>query len=357
MNKFDIKGKKVIIIGATGGLGTSFFRYFDRLGAMLILVGRSVDKLKYLANGHRFYQCDLLDNDSIVNLANQIKNDFGKIDIVINASGYDVRKKLIDHSYDDISRVVDINLKASINLTRLFSPVISDTKHSSIVHIGGFADGKLAFPYYTADVASRAGIYSFMEAINRELDIEGKKWRVKYFCPNPTDTEAERPFHKLWKDMKISISPLEDVNKELYKLISKPNTTRIMGGIATLVFSKINLLSPKLATKLLIRNYGILLKKFLYKEEVVDEEEKKGKGCKGLLGRSFLLISTFLYFLLPLTLCAQTTIECKALVTSTLVGSSEILWWLGLLLVGKEVADKLKGKSLKNILSTCKRRV
>ncbi|WP_026396306.1 hypothetical protein [Acetobacterium malicum] len=84
-------------------------------------------------------------------------------------------------------------------------------KGSTIVNIGGFADGRMAFPYYSVDVATRAGVFSFIKAINRELEIEGHATRVTYFCPSPADTEAEKPFHVLWKKIGITIVPVEKV--------------------------------------------------------------------------------------------------------------------------------------------------
>ncbi|WP_278247331.1 SDR family NAD(P)-dependent oxidoreductase [Acetobacterium malicum] len=96
-------------------------------------------------------------------------------------------------------------------MTKAFIPCMRNEKGSTIVNIGGFADGRMAFPYYSVDVATRAGVFSFIKAINRELEIEGHATRVTYFCPSPADTEAEKPFHVLWKKIGITIVPVEKV--------------------------------------------------------------------------------------------------------------------------------------------------
>ena len=60
-------------------------------------------------------------------------------------------------------------------------------------------------------VESELGYFHLLKAINRELEIEGHATRVTYFCPSPADTEAEKPFHVLWKKIGITIVPVEKV--------------------------------------------------------------------------------------------------------------------------------------------------
>ena len=128
------------------------------------------------------------------------------------------------------------------------------------MHSGGFADGRLAFPYYSVDVASRAGIFSFIESMNRELKQERKKVYLTYFCPNAADTPSEKPYHPVWKEMGIKISTTDEVCLALLKGIKSHQRVILMGRGASL-FAKLNLLSSRLADFLLLDKYSRILKK------------------------------------------------------------------------------------------------
>lgn len=180
----------VLVIGASGGLGAAIAEAFAAEGARLILAARRPEALAPLAArmGATALAADLTDPASLVALRDAALAAHSHIDVVVNAAGHDVRKPLATHSSDDLRRTFDVNLLGAMELTRLFLPVIGD---GVILHLGGFADGRLAFPYYSADVASRAGLRAFVESTNRELALEGRGARVAFFSPSPADTDAE----------------------------------------------------------------------------------------------------------------------------------------------------------------------
>mgnify|MGYP003379065654 CR=1 FL=1 len=97
-----------------------------------------------------------------------------------------------------------------------------------IVHLGGFADGQLAFPFYSADAASRAGLRAFAEAANRELALAGRTAVVSFFSPSPAATGAERPFHPLWRSLGTAIVSPDTVASELVKAVNRREKVHIM---------------------------------------------------------------------------------------------------------------------------------
>lgn len=262
-----LKGKSVVIIGATGGLGSCFAKAFAEYGAKLLLVGRNVQKLdiiaSHIAGDISVSTVDITNEESVEKLVEYAQIWSPQIDIIVNASGTDVRKSLAQHNYHELRRTLDINLLGSILITKAFIPLMRNQKGSMIVHVGGFADGRLAFPYYSVDVASRAGLYTFIESINRELKLEGYETRVSFFSPSPTNTDAEKPFHPLWIQMGISIVPIEKVVEALLRSIEKKKRVCVMGGVSTILFSILNALSSTLADVIMMNKYGKMLKKFL----------------------------------------------------------------------------------------------
>jgi short-subunit dehydrogenase len=264
----NMEGKSVVIIGATGGLGAAFSRAFAEKGARLMLAGRNEDKLNNVKTGLngdvKVAVSNLTDSRSLEELSEKIMAWSPEVDLIINASGFDVRKSLEDHSYDEIEKLIEINLLGTILITKTLLRNLKDEKGSTIIHIGGFGDGRLAFPYYSVDVATRAGVFSFIESVNRELEMEGRNIRVTYFSPSPTETEAERPFHNLWRKMGIRIVPVERVAEELIRTYEKKANLRIMGGGITRIFVKLNSAMPKLADSIVMRKYGNMIKEYLY---------------------------------------------------------------------------------------------
>lgn len=204
---------------------------------------------------------DITNETSIKVAVSEVQKWSDNIDIVINATGFDVRKSLLSHSEEEINQTMTINLIGAILVSKHFLPLLKNQKGATIVHSGGFADGRLAFPYYSVDVASRAGLFSFIESMNRELIQEQKKMHITYFCPNAADTSSEKPHHPVWREMGISISSTNQVSQALLKGIKSCKRVILMGQ-GTKIFTTLNLLSPAIADYLLLRRYGRILKKY-----------------------------------------------------------------------------------------------
>ncbi|MBN8655330.1 MAG: SDR family NAD(P)-dependent oxidoreductase, partial [Anaerolineae bacterium] len=171
--KPDLNNKVVLITGANGGLGSAFAKAFAAQGAQVILAGRNLQALQELADSipasTKIQKLDFDNPESHLALRQFISKSFGKVDVIVNAIGTDIRKPLEDHQQDEIHKLLSANLHGAILLTQTFLPLMKSQNDGMIVHIGGFADGRLAFPYYSVDAATRAGMYTFIESVNREL--------------------------------------------------------------------------------------------------------------------------------------------------------------------------------------------
>lgn len=259
------KNKRVVIIGASGNLGQAYTQAFFQAGAHLFLLGRNMNKLASFSENidSKIPICsvDITNETSIKVAVSEVQKWSDNIDIVINATGFDVRKSLLSHSEEEINQTMTINLIGAILVSKYFLPLLKNQKGATIVHSGGFADGRLAFPYYSVDVASRAGLFSFIESMNRELIQDQKKMHITYFCPNAADTPSEKPYHPVWREMGISISSTNQVTQALLKGIKSRKRVILMGQ-GTKIFTTLNLLSPAIADYLLLRRYGRILKKY-----------------------------------------------------------------------------------------------
>lgn len=346
-----MRGKHVIIVGATGGLGEGIAKRYYELGANVLLVGRNTEKLNKLDFGSNV-ELDVTNPDAYTEFVDKVKLWSDSVDIIVNATGCDVRKKLSDHEEQDIDRLVDVNIKGMIRLTRSLLPVMKKSADSRILHIGGFADGGLAFPFYSVDVATRSATYAFVEAMNRELAVLKHPMKIQYFCPSPADTEAERPYHKLWRDMGTKIESVEDVAERIVNHTVSKKTNHIMGGFMTSFFTKLNSLSPKLADTLMIKKYGQMLYDYFYPSETLDNiaagtstelvKPKKSGHWLTKMAIVFVILSFVLYGLLGAVPFVPCTLTEKAGISAGLVASGEAVWWIGLLILGKEVMQKYR---------------
>jgi short-subunit dehydrogenase len=248
-------GRRVAVVGATGGLGSSIVQALLREGAEVVAMGRSMSRLQALGGHERLHlaEIDLGDLSSIDSAGAAVDG----VDAVIVATGIDVRKPLLQHTDADVSHQLNVNLLGPIRLTRAFAPRIR--RGGVIAHLGGFGDGRLALPYYSVDVASRAGLAAFCESINREFELEGMAVTAAYLCPEPADTEAERPYAALWTRMGTPpVEPAKVADFVLRSVLGRKRSAVM--GCRSWMASKVNALWSAAADLAGIRRAGTLLR-------------------------------------------------------------------------------------------------
>lgn len=332
----------VLIVGASGGLGAALARAFAAQGASLALVARRPLPESVLTVSTRVttHQADLTDFASLGQLRDEVLAMHPRIDVLINAAGYDVRKPLSEHSPEDFRRTLEVNLLGAMLLTQTFLPVM---QNGVILHLGGFADGRLAFPFYSADAASRAGLRAFTESVNRELALAGRPLVVSFFSPSPADTEAERPFHPLWRQMGTEIVAVEKVAAEVLQAVLRREKVHIMGGFLTRFFAALNAISPRLADGLVMQGYGQKMARFFGDKGHSESAGSSGKSSPWRsLGILLVVLSFVAYGFLLAVPFLPIPASQKLLVSPFLVGLGEVTFWVGGVLLGREVIDRFK---------------
>lgn len=250
----SFSGKRVAVLGASGGLGSAVVRALQREGAEVVALVRDKARLAAVLPDISLetHTLDLTDFTALEEVAAQV----GPLDLLICATGQDIRKELAAHTTGELMEEVSVNLIGPILLTRAFLPTLKEG--GALAILGGFADGRLGLPYYSADVASRAGVAAFCESMNRELTLEGRDVRLCFICPAPADTEAERPYGELWRQLgSPPVAPERVANFVLGALLGR-RPVAIMGRSSQLI-AKVNALSPELADLLGLARAGELL--------------------------------------------------------------------------------------------------
>ena len=339
----QLQDTTVVIVGASGGIGSAVARAAVERGARVVLAARDASKLSELAaalgSGASAHPVDLADAASVAALRDAALAAHGRVDYVVNAAGYDVRKPLGDHAPEEIERMIAINLRGAVLLTRVFLPTLTAQGAGGIVHVGGFADGRLAFPYYSVDVATRAGLAAFVESVNRELN--SRTVVVSYFSPAPVDTPAERPFHPIWRAMGLRIETPERVADALLTSMLKCQRLYIMGGLATRTFAALNAAAPRLADALLLNRYSRILRSFL-DPAAQPAAPTAPRSRLTWLGWALIALSIVLYAgLLAIPLLGLSAGASTGVATALIV-AGEVAFWIGGALVGAQVVARFR---------------
>jgi short-subunit dehydrogenase len=185
------KDKTVIITGGSEGVGAAAARKFAEAGANLVLVARNKKKLEALAEQLRemtrveIFVMDVADGEACGSLFKKAQYEFGRVDVLINNAGYHERGPVLNVDAADLGRMIDVNLRAPIILTRIALPYLKDAGGGAIVNVGSLA-GMAPIPNSTVYSASKNGLRAFTLALAEEL--RGSAIKVALVSPGPIDT-------------------------------------------------------------------------------------------------------------------------------------------------------------------------
>ena len=169
----SIKGKQILVTGATGGIGSQTARLLAPCGARLFLTGRNPEKLNALAAElhlppAQVFSADLSDPTQVSALGQRYFAVFPGIDILINASGIGIIRPIEQLSETDLLQSLQLNLVAPFLLVKTFLPAMKEVKKGLIINIPGVL-GKVPMAGAAAYSASKYGLVGMMQSIREEL--------------------------------------------------------------------------------------------------------------------------------------------------------------------------------------------
>ena len=176
-----VKGKTVLITGASSGIGASAARQIGAAGGTILLVARTREKLEEVADevaeaGGKAYvhPADLSDVDDIDRMANEVLESHGHVDILVNNAGKSIRRS-VDRSYDrfhDYQRTMQLNYFAPVKLILDLLPTMRDRGSGHIINISSIGL-QVNTPRFGAYVASKAALDAFSRSIGPEIIGDG----------------------------------------------------------------------------------------------------------------------------------------------------------------------------------------
>ena len=204
----NLENKKIIITGATGGIGNSIVKKLSESGAKILATGTRLEKLEELKS--KFKNTDILKFDISKGeeieefIENATKQLGGGLDCLINNAGITQDNLAIRMNIDEWKKVIDINLTSTFLLSKFAVKKMLKNKYGKIINITSVVGhtGNLGQANYTA---SKAGIV----AMSKSLAIEYAKKNININCISPgfIKTEMTDKIEEKFKEAIISKIP------------------------------------------------------------------------------------------------------------------------------------------------------
>ena len=187
---------KVLITGASSGIGRDMAKYLSSMGHDLILVARRknlMDKLKEELIGNiEVIECDLSKEKNVFKLYESVKDK--NIDVLINNAGFGLFGDFSETDLDTELKMIDVNIKAPHILTKLFLKDFIKKDNGYILNVCSSA-GFMAGPRLNTYYATKNYLTKLTMAINEELRQSKSNVYVGCLCPGPTSTEFNKVAH------------------------------------------------------------------------------------------------------------------------------------------------------------------
>ena len=203
----NLNNKKVIITGATGGIGYSLVKKFTELGSKVLATGTKEEKLNNLKKNFSNIHIEKFNLDEHKNIESFIEtaaNKIGGLDILVNNAGITLDNISIRLTEENWKKVLDINLTSTFLMCKFAIKKMLKTKKGKVINITSVVGhtGNLGQANYTA---SKAGII----AMSKSLAIEYAKKNINVNCISPgfINTAMTEKIEEKFKDIIVSKIP------------------------------------------------------------------------------------------------------------------------------------------------------
>ena len=191
----DLKGKTILITGASAGIGEACAEVFADAGANLILLARRKKNLGELSKRIKEknkveilnIECDVRNRKDVENCIKELPDKFKNIDILINNAGLARgMNKIHEGSFDDWDEMLDTNIKGLLNVSRFVIPGMVERGNGHVVNIGSLA-GREVYPNGNVYCSTKHAVRALSKGML--IDLNGTGVRVTNLDPGLVETE------------------------------------------------------------------------------------------------------------------------------------------------------------------------
>ncbi len=187
--------ERVLITGASSGIGEEFARQLAGCCQQMILVARREDRLRDLAADIKkshphvdvmFFSVDLRSSSARGKFIQMLVENGASPDLLINNAGMGDYGCFVDAEWSKLERMLEVNIAALTHLTHALLPMMRKRGSGAIINVSSLAS-LLPMPNFAVYAASKAYVTSFSEALR--LELKGDDIAVMALCPGPVHTE------------------------------------------------------------------------------------------------------------------------------------------------------------------------
>jgi NADP-dependent 3-hydroxy acid dehydrogenase YdfG len=204
----NIKGKVVVITGASSGLGEATARLLSTQGATVVLGARRIERLQKLAdeltaNGGQAFALatDVTDHNQVKSLVDAAVRKYGRIDVMINNAGLMPHSPLERLKIDDWNRTIDVNIKGVLYGIAAALPHMKQQKAGHIINVSSVAGHKV-----TPNGAVYCATKHAVRALSEGLRVEVKPYNIRTTIISPGAVATELPDSITEPDVAAGIS-------------------------------------------------------------------------------------------------------------------------------------------------------
>ena len=226
----EIRGKRVLITGASRGIGESLAHAFAGAGATVALVARTQDSIRALAVelGGTAHPADLSDPTQVATLISHVEDEAGPIDVLVNNAGIETPADFADAPPDELRQVTEVNYLAPAELCRQAIPRMLRRGGGHIVNVSSMA-GCAAIPGLVTYSASKAALSHFSSGLRADLRGLPIGTTLVELGPIPTDMLAQsedyeptaNSLRRFYRTRFVIDVPREKVADEVVKAVQK----------------------------------------------------------------------------------------------------------------------------------------
>ncbi len=189
-NIFSLEGKTAVVIGGAGGIGKELAMGMSEAGAKLVLASRSMGALEEAAEeikaatGNPVDICpvDVVNEESMQQLVDFARKTLSRVDILVNASGLNIKRDALEFPMEDFEKIFDVNVKGTMIACKFFGKLMKEAGGGNIVNLSsvrgirGYGGGNSAY------CATKGAV----ELLTKALAIEFAPYQVRVNALGPS---------------------------------------------------------------------------------------------------------------------------------------------------------------------------
>jgi short-subunit dehydrogenase len=257
-----IAGRRALLTGGSGGIGTAIAAELLTAGASVLLVGRDAAALQAAAarlgapaGRVATFAADVADEAARARLVTFAAGWQGGVDVLVNNAGLADFAWLEEQTAARIDRLLEVNVHGPIQLCRALLPVLSHHVAADIVNVGSVF-GSIGYPGQAVYSASKFALRGFSEALRREL--AGSSVRVHYLAPRATRTAMNAgAMDRLNAELGVAMDEPAVVAAALRRMLER-NTPFAVLGWPEKLFARLNAVLPRLVDGALRRQLPVI---------------------------------------------------------------------------------------------------